>query len=736
MVCLAKSKFYLNKPVTVIDHCMRVANMAKMFAGPLDLDGTVWRDAAFLVGLVHDFGKYGISFQDVLAGIRTGVDHAVPGAAILTAAGAGDSMLETCAGHHKGLLRRSLLDPYIKRVMDGGGSDGPYGMELSIHDRGQFSVAAGLFAADWRSVSGQAMLPKPGRIPEPPSIWPAWKRQAFRMLMSRMLLSCQVDADYTVSAVEGGDMSLGSVKLDPMTSLTTLDRLRADASESSTATGPICELRGRTYSACEEAGRDMNRGFWTLSAPTGSGKTFGMLKFALERAAVDSRIRRIVFVLPFLSLTDQMAAVASEIIPGTIVDTSTVDNRSRDERIMSDTWDAPCVVTTAVQFFGSLFSDMPGDVRKLHNLADSVVVLDEIQALPYHVCRQAAQVLSWLHSMFGTVILASTATQPAFWRLPDTDWQTCEAVVDVVGLYVLAGRKRIEFREGRPDISEIADEAVSHGNVAVVCNLRRHAKAIFDRWKASGVDGIYMISSDLCSDHRKDIIGQIKCRQLDGLPVHVAATQCIEAGVDLDFEWLYRSLAPLTSVLQAAGRQDRNGVHPHGATVVFEPASDGKRLYPDGLYEKQAMAVKEMLAAGWDVSSPDAVQEYYRRTFSGFAEPEKLLRSLEGKDYPVFASETRLIRNGGVTVVVPYGLAWNVLIDAVREGCVTKAMLAAAGGSSVSCFDHKLVEAVCEEVVVGRDGRRTGVYILPEAYKDMYDGATGLSLSGGEAVII
>lgn len=748
-VWLAKSRPYKNGPVTVMNHCVRCADMAAKFGMPLGLE-----DQAYLMLLAHDFGKRSPLFQAVLNKTRSGVDHALPGAAFLKILGAPDPVVQAVAGHHAGLLSYERLEPYIEQVLnDPGMPAGPFNRLPSIAGGAAFSAAIKDFAADVRT-AGVARKTRAGQSKgwhyEPDAAWPEWKRAMYRMLSARFAMSLQADADYTVSAIEAGELDGGLAQpfMDPHAALERLYAYRDKIKKASNAGTAMNTLRGRVWRACGVAGRKQaapGTSLYTLTAPTGSGKTLGMLRFALERMRKDPTRKRVIFVLPFLSLVDQTVDVIKNVVPDVVVDTSAVDHTGKIDRLMTETWDAACVVTTTVQFFGSLFSDLPGQCRKLHNLAESVLLFDEIQQLPLELSRVAMQGLAFLVSDYKACVLLSTATQPAYARLDGLDWTPREIVANPAALHAAAGGKRIEVMPGRPDIQNIATAAAAHGSVCVVCNLKRHARAVYAAWKTLGLEGAYFLSSDMCMAHRRKVIRKIKARQNAGKPVRLASTQCVEAGVDLDFEFMYRALAPLTAILQAAGRQDRNGNWPNGKTFVFEPKDNGKGMcYPDAGYARQAMAVKEMLAAGADLSGFDAVETYYTRLFAGFEDPKAIRKALREEDYPGFSDASRLIRHDGWRVVVPYGdsdqiAAYQNLLCAVYSESARKSHLACTGAISTTTYDYEGLRSHCAEVLFKNpDGtdRHTGTFVLLPDHISCYSEETGLDFGQDVPAII
>lgn len=711
MVYYAKSKDE-DLPVTVSEHCDAVAELARTYGEGLGI-GT----EAYLCGLMHDFGKYSDLFQDVLRGKRIHVDHAVPGAAML---GHYRQLSEVVAGHHTGLKPYESLAPMLSAIV--GDTDSyttPEGKEASICGKDAFSKAQGLFQAD-----------HPGFVPpQVDNQCPdgSWKGNLSYMLDTRMLYSCQVDADYTVS----GGQTDPTPMFAPKACLQKLESCREQVGSQSKADPRVNAMRDRVYQDAGEAGQRRDP-FLTLTAPTGSGKTFAMLKFALERCLSDPSKQRVIFVLPFLSLCDQVEADCRKVFPDVVVDHSqTGDGQDMES---AERWTASCIITTTVQFFGSLWSDRPGDCRKLHRIANSVVLFDEIQALPHHICRFAMQSLKHLSFRYGTCILLSTATQPAYGFLPELDWDASEVVRDVDGLFSMAQRTGLTFHKEPMSMAEVAKAALEYPSACIIVNVKRYARQVYEVWKSWGIQNIFLLYTNLCPEHRREVLEEIHTLQADGKPVYVAATQCVEAGVDLDFHQVFRMLAPLTSLIQSAGRQNRNGRFPHGDTVVFEPvrSAGSKPMYPGADYEAQALHVKELVDAGFDVNSLTGIREYYRRLFTRYQEHPNLLRALQALDYQDFSRQSALIKDSGCRVIVPYGDMWQFwrLQNACVNGTVKKKDLTGISGISVQCYDQEQVGKHCAQLVIHNRARGTvkplNIWILLLGHEGCYRDDLGL----------
>lgn len=393
----------------------------------------------------------------------------------------------------------------------------------------------------------------------------------------------------------------------------------------------------------------------TLTAPTGAGKTMGYLRYALTRCVKDKTRKRVILVLPHLSLVDQVAALASEIIPGTIVDTCMAD-QSEMGRDLVERWSAPCIVTTSAQFLGSLFSSQPEAMRKLHRLSDAVVVFDEFETIPDRLAKVTLESLHLLVSHFNTKILLSMALQPGYERLKELDYSPVEIIRKPSSCLSLAPAEGIQYIQEPKSVKEIAEMAAGLDSCCVIVNTRRHARAIYQQWEEKYIHGIFLLSDDLCPAHRRNILCIIKERLKDGRPVRVVATPCIESGIDLDFEKVYRAMAPLPELVLSAGLQNRDRRRPRGAISVFVPAKEeGEYHRPlNGDFAKQVAITQEMAIRGCDLSSREAIEEYYSKRFLTDLTTDEMTRALNARRYRDFEDECLFSKTKYPMVIVPY----------------------------------------------------------------------------------
>lgn len=476
----------------------------------------------------------------------------------------------------------------------------------------------------------------------PPNEKPAY-RGFGRFFLTRMIFSCLVDADRLATEAfyaraEGREPPTRSGTLQPWH----LKQVRNRLTGESWADTEVNRLRSEILKyAVGKA--SLSPGFFTMTVPTGGGKTLTSLSFALEHA-LQHRKRRIIYVIPFTSIIEQTARVFREEIG--LGDSVLEHHSSFDcDRLPSDdtegegaagleklrrdaeNWDAPIVVTTAVQFFESLFSRRPSKARKLHNLADSVIILDEVQTMPVKLLRPCMAALDELRSNYGASIILCTATQPAL-RLKDRALPLPkngspegfdiddgrELAPSPRDLYTKLRRVSVEWREGETDDATIADRFTEVSQMLCIVNSRAHAHDLFKAIKH--LPGAYHLSTLMCARHRRERLETIRAALKAELPVRLVATSLIEAGVDVDFPEVWRAVAGLDAIAQAAGRCNREGLlSGMGRMVIFESAN--QKVPPD--IEAFWQAAREPLRAavqeGRDPLGLDTIHAYFKKLY-------------------------------------------------------------------------------------------------------------------------
>ena len=570
------------------DHLRNVASLARHFAEPLGL-----AEEAELAGLLHDLGKYREEFQSYLRGERASsveTQHAIYGAAWALAPHHQLGAVFAVAGHHAGL--HDLSDAQAAATKP--------------------TILTALPELVRRIESALGKLPVPPGVP--PHVAASHTPEFSAEFYTRLLFSCLVDADRLDTAFWPAkppeDLSLDAEFL--------LRQVETERGRKQTANpeSPLAELRNRIFDACLQAG-SQPQGFFSLTVPTGGGKTLSAMAFALAHAKTHG-LRRVIVVIPYLSIIEQNATEYRRVLGDDVVleNHSSVKPRadaSEEEKsrleLVSENWDAPVIVTTSVQFLESLFAASPSRCRKLHRIARSVVIFDEVQTLPAHLLKPTFSVFRELATNYGVSFVFSSATQPAFRRstaLPDgfAADELREIAPEPPELF--RRLRRVKYHLPRADETldwpELADHLAASPQVLCVVNLTRHASTLWEELtKRLPVDERPIhLSSAMCPQHRLDLIESIRQRLREGQPCRVVSTQLIEAGVDVDFPVVWRAMGPLDSIVQVAGRCNREGRLAAGAMHVFRPAD---HKLPPGVYRAAADRAAISLAGLGDTAS-------------------------------------------------------------------------------------------------------------------------------------
>ena len=737
----AKSRHPGCEQVEVKDHLRDVGMLSKEFGSQLGME-----QEAEITGTVHDVGKLTDKFQDVLEGKAARVDHARVSAAFLWRLLLGTHkctsekiantnyapILEAINAHHGTLICYNELKHSLRACMTAQNwLEGNDGKEVALTGRENYKGLEEIFRAE---------------LPE-------WKRIGIKnmtlqeeegMLWSRLLLSCLVDADYTASAEEDGEIIPKPPKCDAENWLERLNAHRTELARNSTADEKLNALRNELFETCGRAG-DNAPGIYTLTAPTGTGKTLALLHFALRQCCKNGQ-QRIIIVLPFITLTEQNATEYRKILgDDVLLEDHSQRQLTEEQRKFSQRWNMPVIVTTSVRFFEGLFAAKAPNLRKLHQLANSVIIFDEAQSLPAKLFPATLRTIQALCNLpkKNVTMLFSTATQPDYQAIPQLTWRATEICPNHAEMYRQLRRVQVTWRislNERMSWIEIAQRMAEQRSICTIVNMKKHAKKLFDALQTEcEEESIFYMTTELCPAHRRVVIEQIKKRLREGLPCRVIATQCIEAGVDLDFDNVFRALAPLESIIQAAGRCNRNGRHSEGGQVlVFLPAEDN--LYPDNWYRKAAMLVSALyVEKPIDLMNPSDIQRYYQKLFWKLKGDDKLNEAIQMQDYAGVEKNYRIIKNDGVQVLVPYEPKYEkfeALKEEALERGVTAEWMHEAAELCVTAYANDDFSRYAEQLYFA--GKRnesrqpSGYWVLRR--KDDYHMNTGLQLQNGDLI--
>jgi len=701
---------------TNLEHLTHTAELCGEFASFFGA-----REFGMLTGMAHDMGKFSAEFQNRLKNNGRRVDHSTAGAVECCKLGNIYAAYAVLA-HHSGLP-------------DNGSRDALDGSTASA----RINRAMKGDLCDYSAWKDELSLPEA----TPPDF--IGRDQLTDVFFIRMLYSCLVDADFLDTA----EFMCGEPYIEPSyADMAELNR-RLDAYISGWFP-PKNELNRRRceiLTTCMDRAATETSDLLTLTVPTGGGKTVASLAFALRRAIrPDQPRRRIIYVIPYTSIIEQTAGIFREILgeenvlehhSGIVYDTNKELNANHDsyEELnknnihlarATENWDAPVVITTAVQFFESFFASRNSRCRKLHNIANSVIVFDEAQMLPLPYLHPCIHVISQLVAHYGVTAVLCTATQPVlepFFKkfLPDViPVELCPPELQKDEIF-----KRVSFRQTEQISPEaLAEKLNSHTQVLCIVNSRAAAYELYALLDKDGSS--FHLSTLMTPADRKKILADIHKRLKENLPCRVVSTSLIEAGVDVDFPVVYREEAGLDSILQAAGRCNREGKRKREDSIVTIFKSEKK---PPLLFRQAIDAARGILRKQEDIASQAAVRQYFTEYYQSKGDQgtdrHQILRQLDDPLMPfrTVAGQFHLIESDTKTVCIPIGEG-EQLVEQYRYGEVTRNLIRQLGQYSVSVYeDHfKALYSTGDIEVIGND-----FCVLKNI--GLYHSETGLSLT-------
>lgn len=655
---------------TVQEHLLGVAQLSRRAATKLKLG-----KLGELLGLLHDLGKYSLAFQTYLksaigvlnqdededwvdaARLKGKVDHSTAGAQFAWKAlcdkgdmafVAGQVAALCVASHHSGLIdciaadeARFGEDGFTKRMAKAG--------EKTHLDEARKSADPAVLARC------EELLADTGLVAELTCVLREvgqsnrgngkGSQATFQQLglVVRFLFSCLIDADRTDTANFEHPNTARFRPSGAYAHWPTLRQRLEKHLESMPPSRPIDGLRHDISEHCRQAALRPN-GIYTLTVPTGGGKTLASLRFALHHAE-QRQLDRIVYVIPFTSIIDQNAQVVRAVLEpasapqdhGRIVlehhGSVTPEQQTWREKILCENWDAPVVYTTMVQFLEALFGAGTRGARRMHQLANAVLVFDEVQTLPVKCVHLFNNAVNFFAEQCNSTALLCTATQPLLHHVDPARGaarlaEQHELMRDVGSLFEQL--KRVDMQDRRKpggwthsEVSELAlTEVNRRGSCLVIVNTKAAAKQIFELASASlDNESVYHLSTDMCPAHRKEELAKVRLRLDSGQPILCVSTQLIEAGVDVDFRAVIRFLAGLDSIAQAAGRCNRNGRQETGVVHIVNLQNENLDRLPDiAIGRDQAQRVLDDYAHDpakyrHNLVGPEALGDYYRHYF-------------------------------------------------------------------------------------------------------------------------
>lgn len=713
------------------DHLHNTAKLAK----ELGKDAGV-SELAYLVGMLHDIGKYAHGFQRRLEGASQRVDHATAGAREILRLFPSDpqkpyvKLLSYClAGHHSGLpdygnpsdleTDASLLARVTKKKLE---------------DYSAFHSEIDTSALDFKPVRIKAIKGYPGFSAS---------------FLTRMVFSTLVDADWleTETYMNGGEKPRGEYASISVLCQQFNEFLRLFENPSSA----LNEKRNEILNACIQKAAEAP-GYFTLTVPTGGGKTFASMAFALNHAAAHG-LKRVIYVIPFTSIIEQNAGEFKKSMgeDNVLEHHSNFDwekkrqsaddetNRAYEKlKLAAENWDIPIIVTTNVQFFESLFSNKKTAARKLHNIARSVIIFDEAQMLPREYLQPCMLAVQELVLNYGASAVFCTATQPLLQQYMPNTPDFIELAPDPQELFSFFKRVQVNSVGSLPD-AELLERLNAQPQVLCIVNTRKHARGLFSGLQE---EGRFHLSTLMCPVHRRAILEQIRARLASGLTCRVVSTQVMEAGIDLDFPVGYRALAGLDSVIQAAGRVNREGKQAQGEIFVFEPDTEFIRRIPAYIQQTGSAARSILRDFRSDPTTIEAICAYFRlvdtlQDLKRTTDVKDILgcfNRAEGFEFRTAAEKFKIIEESTVPVIIPYDEEAAGLIEQLRYALYPASILRILQMYTISIYENEFqalntlgaIEIVGENYAVLRDISH-------------YDQQTGVVIPGttsGEAVFI
>lgn len=699
---------------TNAEHSNNVAKLARSFADELGMG--MW---GYVLGMLHDKGKESDDFQSYIRK-ESGYDyeakcplehnHAFVGGIIaksIYGKGSESLLCNQIISHHSGLHDYCQIEETLKKDIP---SDVNRCVEKIHLNRPPFSLSP---------IKGCKGMTSDANH------------------LSRMLFSCLVDADYLDTELFMDEKSarkrINGISLQSLLPLleTYIDNLQKRSSESE-----VNAIRRTVQERCVSVS-NVEKGFYSLTVPTGGGKTLSSLVWAL-RHAVHNGMKRIIIAIPYTSIIVQTASILKQIFgeEAVLEHHSNFDPQSlkskHKAKLATENWDYPIVVTTNVQLFESMFSNKPSDCRKLHNIVNSVIILDEVQTLPTDYLQPIVDALKSYQRMFGISVLFTTASQPVLSGLiegcnPKAAFQGIDNITEIIPKeYVLHDklrRVRLEIDNTGSTYNEIADQLSQHNKVLCIVNTRNDARELFERLPKEGMT--IHLSRMMCPRHVSKAIQEIKQALSDNSEtvIRVVATQLIEAGVDIDFPVVYRQEAGLDSILQAAGRCNREGKLDMATTYVFS-LSEEHKLY-GSIIDANNARLNMVNVNDWFAS--EAMTEYFRQLYCRKETFDKkdiktLLYKPTEMCFAEAAKEFRLIEETGKTVYVNMDDSLE-LVERLKNNGITYSLMKQLSQYSVNIHERDFLKLLSygaiEEVI-------EGIYVVND--RAQYDENIGLRL--------
>lgn len=697
---------------TLREHLEGTAKLAGEFAAAFNCG-----EWGYGCGLFHDIGKYSKSFQNRLQGSHIMTDHATAGAQELYRRG--NRIGAYCiSGHHSGLLD--------------GGTEGDSGGE------GTFSGRMKKQVDNYQAYENEVQLPV---FPNPP-LRQLGKGGFSLSFFTRMLFSCLVDGDFLDTEAFMSMENVQRGRYDPMELL--LERLQAYTAPwmDNHSKNAVNERRTSILRACFQIGKEP-RGLFRLTVPTGGGKTISSLAFALQHAK-EHHLDRIIYVIPYTSIIEQNAKVFKTILGknNVLENHCNVTYESQEElnlcQLAAENWDCPVVVTTNVQFFESLFSNKTSKCRKLHNISNSVIIFDEAQMLPVPYLKPCVQAISELVYNYRSTAVICTATQPAFQKLFPEQIKVRELCPDVREQYDFFQRVTIE-QGGLYSEDRLIEALKGEPQVLCILNSRKRVQKLYEALKGPGT---FHLSTLMYPEHRKRVLEEIRTRLIQGRVCRLISTSLVEAGVDFDFPAVFRELAGIDSIIQAAGRCNREGKRKkeESRTVVFTLEKTEGMDNPSEL-KLPLKTAAQIVEKYQDISSMEAISEYFSRLYEfkgdGLDSKDIVGRLEQGVKNQLFpfesvAKDFRLIESDTRSILIGVEPEASEIAGRIRRGEHSRQLVREAGRFCVNVYERDFENFIGAGMLEPLDA---GFYLLRNGQQYTEEMGLMLNVSRGEAVM-
>lgn len=676
------------------EHLENTAQLAETFSCAIgEKDGR-------LCGLYHDIGKYSMAFQRRLAGSKETVDHSTAGALLMFERRNVPTAM-CIAGHHAGLAdlgtKNDLSDTFMGRI-----------------NRAKAGALEDCSA--WRS--------------ELPDCNPSGcenRRGIGNYFYTKMLFSTLTDADWldTEAYFRNQPVEIKSTDLAALK-----EKLDNFVSPWWDAKNEINIRRCLILRSAIEHGKDAP-GLFSLTVPTGGGKTVSSMAFALNHA-LQFQKQRIIYVIPYCSILEQTQSVFEGIFgkqPITAhysgAEYENPEDAESTKAFSTENWEAPIILTTAVQFFESLYSNRPGKNRKLHNIAESVIIFDEVQMLPVSFLRPCVAGICQLVENFDCSAVLCTATQPALGQLLNEFLPGApirEICPEPEQMYQQF--RRVQYLDdGSLSDEELAEQLRARKQVLCVVNSRRQAQSLYQ--SLSDTDGIFHLSTMMTPYDRKTALSVVRERLKSGKSCRVISTSLIEAGVDVDFPEVFRALAGLDSIIQAGGRCNREGKRPTGESTVhiFQTEAKAPRML-----EQNISAASRIIRSFAEPDSPEAIHAYFQFLFYTMKDDKQLdekevLSCAKELRFRTIAERFHIIDGADYTIYIPIGVG-AVLAQELRKYGPSRELLRKLGQFSVTVY-RKYFEELLQSGMLEPVADKAGILLNT----DLYSSETGLPFS-------